>query len=117
MLTMLNGMRMTASRVQGHRYLQRSVPSRCTTRRRRIHSDAARGAAPAAGRAASAAPFTRIEGFDCVVGLTGGIASGKSTARHVLQSRGATVVDADSMGHRGERRATTRPVRLRCSSR
>jgi dephospho-CoA kinase len=31
------------------------------------------------------------------LGLTGGIGSGKSTVAHVLQSRGATVIDADAI--------------------
>ncbi len=35
-----------------------------------------------------------------VVGLTGGIASGKSTAARYLGSLGATVVDCDRLGHR-----------------
>ena len=35
-----------------------------------------------------------------VVGLTGGIASGKSTAARYLEERGATVIDADKLGHR-----------------
>lgn len=35
-----------------------------------------------------------------VIGLTGGIASGKSTAARYLASLGAHVVDADALGHR-----------------
>lgn len=35
-----------------------------------------------------------------VIGLTGGIASGKSTAARYLGERGATVIDADKLGHR-----------------
>lgn len=35
-----------------------------------------------------------------VVGLTGGIASGKSTAARHLARRGAVVIDADKLGHR-----------------
>lgn len=35
-----------------------------------------------------------------VIGLTGGIASGKSTAARHLGERGATVIDADKLGHR-----------------
>ena len=35
-----------------------------------------------------------------VIGLTGGIASGKSTAARHLASLGAHVVDADALGHR-----------------
>ena len=35
-----------------------------------------------------------------VIGLTGGIASGKSTAARHLSSLGAHVIDADALGHR-----------------
>ena len=35
-----------------------------------------------------------------VIGLTGGIASGKSTAARHLAERGAAVIDADKLGHR-----------------
>ena len=35
-----------------------------------------------------------------IIGLTGGIASGKSTAAKYLQSVGAHVIDADLLGHR-----------------
>ena len=34
-----------------------------------------------------------------VIGLTGGIASGKSTAAHYLAARGAHMIDADKLGH------------------
>lgn len=34
-----------------------------------------------------------------VIGLTGGIASGKSTAARYLESKGALLVDADLLGH------------------
>ncbi|MFW6169059.1 MAG: dephospho-CoA kinase [Planctomycetota bacterium] len=34
-----------------------------------------------------------------VIGITGGIASGKSKVAHELQRRGARVVDADGIGH------------------
>ena len=34
-----------------------------------------------------------------VIGLTGGIASGKSTVQHILQDLGATVLDADIIYH------------------
>ena len=34
------------------------------------------------------------------IGLTGGIASGKSTVAHELARRGARVIDADKLGHR-----------------
>ncbi|MEZ5557540.1 MAG: dephospho-CoA kinase [Pseudomonadales bacterium] len=35
-----------------------------------------------------------------IIGLTGGIASGKSTAARYLGARGAYVIDADKLGHR-----------------
>jgi phosphopantetheine adenylyltransferase/dephospho-CoA kinase len=35
-----------------------------------------------------------------VIGLTGGIASGKSTAAEMLREMGATIIDADRLGHR-----------------
>ena len=35
-----------------------------------------------------------------IIGLTGGIASGKSTVAKTLQSWGAYVIDADKLGHR-----------------
>lgn len=35
-----------------------------------------------------------------IIGLTGGIASGKSTAAKYLGERGASVIDADKLGHR-----------------
>lgn len=35
-----------------------------------------------------------------VIGLTGGIASGKSTAAHYLAEQGAHMIDADKLGHR-----------------
>lgn len=35
-----------------------------------------------------------------VICLTGGIASGKSTASEFLGSKGATIIDADKLGHR-----------------
>ena len=35
-----------------------------------------------------------------VIGLTGGIASGKSTAARYLAEKGAQVIDADKLGHR-----------------
>jgi len=34
-----------------------------------------------------------------VIGLTGGIASGKSVVRQMLEARGAHVIDADLLGH------------------
>src|SRR4051794_35768254 len=34
-----------------------------------------------------------------VIGLTGGIASGKSAVREMLEARGAYVIDADKLGH------------------
>lgn len=38
-----------------------------------------------------------------VIGLTGGIASGKLTVARMLAERGATVVDADVLGHEAYR--------------
>jgi phosphopantetheine adenylyltransferase/dephospho-CoA kinase len=35
-----------------------------------------------------------------IIGLTGGIASGKSTAAQYLKTKGATVIDCDLLGHR-----------------
>ena len=35
-----------------------------------------------------------------VIGLTGGIASGKSTAAEYLRVLGGTLIDADRVGHR-----------------
>jgi phosphopantetheine adenylyltransferase/dephospho-CoA kinase len=35
-----------------------------------------------------------------IIGLTGGIASGKSTAAKFLGSKGASVIDCDVLGHR-----------------
>ena len=35
-----------------------------------------------------------------IIGLTGGIASGKSTAANFLGSKGASVIDCDVLGHR-----------------
>ena len=35
-----------------------------------------------------------------IIGLTGGIASGKSTAAELLRGLGCTVIDADRLGHR-----------------
>lgn len=35
-----------------------------------------------------------------IIGLTGGIAAGKSTAADILREFGATVIDADRLGHR-----------------
>ena len=34
-----------------------------------------------------------------IIGLTGGIASGKSTVSKLMESYGATIVDADKIGH------------------
>ena len=34
-----------------------------------------------------------------IIGLTGGIASGKTTVAHFLEELGAVVIDADSIGH------------------
>jgi len=47
----------------------------------------------------AAAPTARVES-DMIIGLTGGIASGKSTAAKYLGEKGASVIDADKLGHR-----------------
>lgn len=44
--------------------------------------------------------------FDCVVGLTGSIASGKSHAREYLETCGAAVIDADKLGHAAYKKGT-----------
>lgn len=41
-----------------------------------------------------------------IIGLTGGIASGKSTVATTLQNWGAYVIDADKLGHRAYARGT-----------
>jgi dephospho-CoA kinase len=41
-----------------------------------------------------------------VIGLTGGIASGKSAVSELLGERGATVIDADKIGHEAYRKGT-----------
>ncbi|MFQ5876480.1 MAG: dephospho-CoA kinase [Acidobacteriota bacterium] len=51
----------------------------------------------AAHRHGSAAPFRP---FVLRVGLTGGIATGKSSVARIFQSLGATVLDADEIAHR-----------------
>ena len=38
--------------------------------------------------------------FGLIIGLTGGIASGKSTVAKALEHNGASVIDADKLGHR-----------------
>lgn len=45
-------------------------------------------------------PFSRL------IGLTGGITSGKSNARRVLGELGAVCVDADKLGHAAYRSGT-----------
>ena len=42
-----------------------------------------------------------------VIGLTGGIASGKSTAAQLLASWGAYMIDADKLGHKAYLQGTT----------
>lgn len=44
--------------------------------------------------------------FDCVIGLTGSIASGKSHAREFLETCGAAVIDADKLGHSAYKKGT-----------
>jgi dephospho-CoA kinase len=41
-----------------------------------------------------------------VIGLTGGIASGKSLVSQLLAERGAVVIDADKLGHESYRKGT-----------
>lgn len=43
---------------------------------------------------------SRLPAFSAIIGLTGGIGSGKSQARQYLNSLGAVAVDADSLGHK-----------------
>src|SRR4051812_43823320 len=56
-----------------------------------------------ARRGAFASPGDVVTG---VVGLTGGIASGKSVVSEMLGERGAVVIDADKVGHDAYRRGT-----------
>eukprot|EP01032_Pedospumella_encystans_P008224 gene8224-9787_t len=41
-----------------------------------------------------------------VLGVTGGICSGKSTVARILQENGATIIDADKLGHKTYERDT-----------
>lgn len=41
-----------------------------------------------------------------VIGLTGGVASGKSTVSRILAEHGATIIDADRLGHETYRAGT-----------
>src|SRR5919108_1809062 len=41
----------------------------------------------------------RMAGYVPVIGLTGGIGTGKSTVTRVLEELGAAVIDADKVGH------------------
>jgi dephospho-CoA kinase len=51
------------------------------------------------------APRTALEAsLTIVIGLTGGIASGKSAASAMLTERGALVIDADKVGHEAYQR-------------
>lgn len=47
-----------------------------------------------------------IAGLTRVIGLTGGIASGKSHAREYLNSLGAITIDCDSLAHRAYAKGT-----------
>ena len=42
----------------------------------------------------------RVAGWACLVGLTGGLASGKSTVARLLEARGVPLLDADREVHR-----------------
>ncbi|MGK0395354.1 MAG: tRNA A37 threonylcarbamoyladenosine biosynthesis protein TsaE, partial [Candidatus Azotimanducaceae bacterium] len=44
--------------------------------------------------------FYKKELYVKVICLTGGIASGKTTATRFLEEKGAVIIDADSLGHR-----------------
>ena len=52
------------------------------------------------GAGACAAAEVFFGGKMITIGLTGGIASGKSTVAESLKSLGAVVIDADRLGHR-----------------
>ena len=41
-----------------------------------------------------------------IICLTGGIASGKSTAARLLENLGARIIDADKLGHRSYKKGT-----------
>ncbi|MCH9671745.1 MAG: dephospho-CoA kinase [Gammaproteobacteria bacterium] len=47
-----------------------------------------------------------------VIGLTGGIASGKSTAARYLKDQGASVIDADILGHQAYEPGTPAHTRI-----
>ena len=47
-----------------------------------------------------------------VIGLTGGIGSGKSAVADMLAARGAAVVNADRVGHETYRRGTESYLRI-----
>ena len=47
-----------------------------------------------------------------IICLTGGIASGKSTAAELLKSLGAKIIDADKLGHQSYRRGTSTYMEL-----
>lgn len=64
-----------------------------------------------------AAQAANIAVFGCalslfVIGLTGGIASGKSTVAALLAERGAAVVDADKLGHQAYARGRSAFARV-----
>jgi phosphopantetheine adenylyltransferase/dephospho-CoA kinase len=50
--------------------------------------------------------FSAQANTNLIIGLTGGIASGKSTAASTLADWGAHVIDADKLGHRAYLRGT-----------
>ena len=55
---------------------------------------------PAAGGAPARPPAPRAKPFVLRVGLTGGIATGKSTVARIFATLGASILDADEIAHR-----------------
>lgn len=63
-------------------------------------SDMPPGATLPYGTARSAPSGARVKPFVLRVGLTGGIATGKSTVARIFATLGATILDADEIAHR-----------------